>query len=171
MLIASSGYDCIITRDRNSFCFSFSGASTKTGLGIPIQWHSSDLSILQTHPLVSGKPKTRPHTGWDPATALTTAYKFPASCNPSDPFDDLASPECVPPGWRSYWHPRTQEWIYYLNISEEVDAIPARYYSPAICPKRYTAAYTRPVFVHPLARRGVGPAEELGETAVFCCPM
>ena len=165
------GYDCVITSIRSAFCFSFSGRSTATGLGVPIQWHSSDLPFLQTHPLASGKPKTKPHTGWGPATAIISVYEFPSSCNPLDPFNETARPACVPPGWSSYWHPRTSEWINYLGKSVEYDGIPAHYYSPAICPKSYTAAYTRPVFLQPFDQNEAGPPEDPNETAVFCCPM
>ena len=90
------------------------------------------------------------HDGTAPAAAMTTAFSFPCG-EPTDFFDGAyqQNPEqrqkCAPPNFEQYW------WKS------------AGYYSPAVCPKGYTAGCMR-------WNLGQGPPVEPTETAVQCVP-
>jgi len=108
-------------------------------LYVQIRWKESDLPSLETPPLTSGLPSSRLHRGWDPDGSLLSVYTFPADCSSyTDTYIPFGRTSCV--------------------------AGTGKYYSPAICPEGWTAAYTRPVLGN------LGPPEEPDETAMFCCP-
>ena len=101
---------------------------------------------------------------WAPAGALTTAFTPPASC-----FENLyysggggtvtlgqfsEQPECYPTQyWEKFW-------------GED-----AGYYSPRVCPSRYTSACGRQTSNVLGKWYTVGPEVIAGETAVKCCPQ
>ncbi|KAI5468114.1 hypothetical protein BGZ63DRAFT_399638 [Mariannaea sp. PMI_226] len=120
--------------------------STRTGpnstredaVYVQIRWKESDLSLFETPPLKPGALTSRRHSGWDPDSSLLSVYTFPPDCSLS-----------------------TSTW---LEGSETTcNPLTGNYYSPAICPDGWTAAYTRPL-------DGNGPPEEPDETAMYCCP-
>ncbi|KAH6999276.1 hypothetical protein EDB80DRAFT_724531 [Ilyonectria destructans] len=114
-------------------------STTVDAVYVQIRWKRSDLSLFETPPLTSGGPTSRRHSGWDPDGSLLSVYTFPQECSSS-----------------------TATW---LQESETTcQPLTGDYYSPAICPEGWTAAYTRPVV------GGDGPPEEPDETAMYCCP-
>ncbi|KAH8679597.1 hypothetical protein BGZ60DRAFT_524813 [Tricladium varicosporioides] len=56
----------------------------------------------------------------------------------------------------------TNQWLFGSRTT--CQPLTGDYYSPAICPTGWTAAYSRPII------GSYGPPEEPGETAMFCCP-
>lgn len=105
---------------------------------VQIRWKESDLSLFETPPLTSGQPTSRRHSGWDPDGSLLSVYSFPQDCSSS-----------------------TDVWL--LGSETTCQPLTGNYYSPAICPDGWTAAYTR-------AEGGYRPPKESGETAMYCCP-
>ncbi|KAH6722955.1 hypothetical protein BKA61DRAFT_2990 [Leptodontidium sp. MPI-SDFR-AT-0119] len=69
-------------------------------------------------------------------SSLTSIFSFPTEC------------ATATGQWLQLWE----------EIGHKCDILTDAYYSPAICPSGYTAAFT-------------GPSMAPGETAMFCCPL
>lgn len=135
-LFLTRSFKCVPYEDFG--CVSGPKSSSTVALSVQIRWQSSDLSLFETPPLPTGLPTTSRHSGWDPESSLTYPYTFPPNCST---VTDL-------------WLPYDQKTCQPLT---------GDYYSPAICPSGWTAAFTRPVTAY-------GPPVEADETAMLCCP-
>lgn len=96
-------------------------------------------AFLTTDLTTTKGPINRRHSGLEPDGPLQTIFTFPRDCSSS-----------------------TRVWL--VGSETTCQPLTGVYYSPAICPDGWTAAYTRPVV------GGSGPPEEPGETAMYCCP-
>lgn len=132
-----SSFRCAINEGYN--CVSSAISTVEEAMFVQIRWQESDLSLFETPPLTNGEPASRRHGGWDPDSSLLSMYTFPSEC---ESFTDT-------------WLDKRQKYC---------EPTFGNYYSPAICPTGWTAAYTRSVL------DGYGPPVERDETAMFCCP-
>lgn len=130
-----SSFSCVGDSD---YCVSRGPSTSETALSVQIRWQSSDLSVLQTPPLQMGLPTSSRHMGVDPASSLTFPYTFPSDCS-------------------------TRTDTLQLSYSKSCAPLTGDYYSPAICPSGWTAAWTR-------KSKDAGPSIETDETAMQCCP-
>lgn len=120
-------------------CISSARSTSEEAIYVQIRWQESDLTLLETPPLTNDGPTSRRHGGWGPDGALLSVYTFP--------------PDCVS---------STAKWLFGSHTT--CQPLTGDYYSPAICPEGWTAAYTRSE-----SDEG-GPPIEVGETAYYCCP-
>ena len=148
-------------------CVSTGGGIVTTAAAIQVRWRTEDLPVLETPPLTAALPPRQRHFGWEPATALTTVHTLAPSCY------DFAAQSWATSGGKATLLgrpypsdctlPAKDSYIGYFE-TRPAPIEGALYYSPAVCPWGYTAAFTRPVL------GDWGPPEEPEETAMYCCP-